>query len=284
MNDLSVDLAPNSYENTVTVLTEAFNNKNVIEVEHIIQTNVNDTRLYEAVRSCIMQCARGGKENAEILVALLKYPHVPINYSIGSEDFIAKAVTSGDLEIFQAMLAVGWDPCTTLKFVGDALTYAVMKDKLALVSWLLDHGAKYDANEACQSFSVLASAAWFASPAVIERLLGADVPIKDSRALEMAVYDGRIDSLACLLDNGGDINEIAAETSTWIEFDDQAAKDGYGAALHTAAKRGHLKAVRYLIDRGADLELRDSKGRTALDLAVMEGHLDIIDLLRSHLQ
>ncbi|KAG6889177.1 hypothetical protein C0995_003088 [Termitomyces sp. Mi166 len=284
MDGLIIQSAPaNSYEedgpaDPITALIMACCDKNIAGIENIIQKNMDNPEhgLNETFRLCIARCAQGGKENAEIFVALMKYPHLPLSSSIGSDEFISRVVYSGDLEIFEAMLTIGWNPCSPLKHLGDTLTYAVKKDKLPVVSWLLDHGAKYDANEAGQPFSILARAAQFASPAVVECLLAAGAPIKNSRALEMAVFDGRIDTVACLLDHGGDIDEIASGTSTWIRNDKEAAKDGYGTALHTAAKRGHLKAVHFLIDRGANVEVRDTKGRTALELAMTEKHSDIM--------
>ncbi|KAG6889176.1 hypothetical protein C0995_003087 [Termitomyces sp. Mi166 len=152
MDDRTAELAPNSYEeDTITdpalALIEACLNKNIAEIEYVIQTNKNDPQR--------RQCARGGTENAEILVALMKYTHFPLSYSIGSDEFISRVVYSGDLDIFEAVLTIGWDPCSPLKYLGDTLTYAVMKNKLLVVSRLLDHGAKYDANEAGSNFPFL---------------------------------------------------------------------------------------------------------------------------------
>lgn len=52
-------------------------------------------------------------------------------------------------------------------------------------------------------------------------------------------------------------------------------------ALHAAARRGHVLIAERLIDQGADLEARDSKGQTPLRRAVNCGHRYIVALLLS---
>uniref|UniRef100_UPI0037E98E8D ankyrin repeat domain-containing protein 16 n=1 Tax=Semicossyphus pulcher TaxID=241346 RepID=UPI0037E98E8D len=45
-------------------------------------------------------------------------------------------------------------------------------------------------------------------------------------------------------------------------------------ALHYAAKEGHTSAIKTLLDLGADLHIRDNKGRTALHMAAIGQHAD----------
>ena len=42
------------------------------------------------------------------------------------------------------------------------------------------------------------------------------------------------------------------------------------AALHAACWRGRSETVKFLIDHGADVNLKDGKGRTPLELAVKD--------------
>lgn len=54
----------------------------------------------------------------------------------------------------------------------------------------------------------------------------------------------------------------------------------YGlTALQQACVDGNLELANFLLERGADLSLVDSDGRTALHLASEQGHLDIVSLL-----
>ena len=41
-------------------------------------------------------------------------------------------------------------------------------------------------------------------------------------------------------------------------------------ALHIAASEGHLNIVKYLVNHGSDVDIKDSRGNTALDDAIRE--------------
>lgn len=44
--------------------------------------------------------------------------------------------------------------------------------------------------------------------------------------------------------------------------------EGRGAPLHEAAREGHLEIVKLLIEHGADINTRDTDGKTPRDLAL----------------
>ena len=53
---------------------------------------------------------------------------------------------------------------------------------------------------------------------------------------------------------------------------------GY-TALQEAAENGHIKIVRFLLEKGAAVDAVSHKGNAALQWAADRGHLDIIQLL-----
>lgn len=55
-------------------------------------------------------------------------------------------------------------------------------------------------------------------------------------------------------------------------------------ALGIAASEGNLEAVKYLVDNGANIKHRDSRGNNALDDAIREKRESTIEFLRSHMQ
>ena len=49
--------------------------------------------------------------------------------------------------------------------------------------------------------------------------------------------------------------------------------------LHLAAKAGHEKLVRLLMDNEANIIAKDNEGKTALQLAAQNGHLNVVQQL-----
>ena len=127
------------------------------------------------------------------------------------------------------------------------------------------------------------------------------------REWEEAVLRGFIDELQRLLASGTDIDarngkgqtslmlaaaEGQAPVADWLAERgaalDETAKYGL-SALMLAVVRGHIDVVRTLADAGASLSLRGTGApgfadKTALDLAVARGDLEMVGILRSAAQ
>lgn len=58
-------------------------------------------------------------------------------------------------------------------------------------------------------------------------------------------------------------------------------RDGW-SALHWAARNGHKEVAELLIERGASLEQKDSKGLAAMDWAAGREHWAVLDILGEH--
>ncbi|XP_007536559.2 ankyrin repeat and SOCS box protein 1 [Erinaceus europaeus] len=88
----------------------------------------------------------------------------------------------------------------------------------------------------------------------------------DSR-LHDAAYAGDLQTLRSLLDEGGyrsRINEKSVWCQGWLPC----------TPLRIAATAGHSACVDFLLRRGAEVDLVDVKGQTALYMAVVNGHLE----------
>ncbi|PFX17666.1 Histone-lysine N-methyltransferase EHMT1 [Stylophora pistillata] len=87
---------------------------------------------------------------------------------------------------------------------------------------------------------------------------------KGKTALHAAAAGGYVDIIACLRLAGCDLNLVDYENRTPI-FD--------------AVSNHKVKAIEYLVDCGAVLGTKDTKGMTCLHLAARQGHTDLIKLL-----
>lgn len=106
-------------------------------------------------------------------------------------------------------------------------------------------------------------------------LLDAGAHIKSRSALTVAAEQGRTDVVAYLLDRGADVDEIPDNED--VDYDTKRV--GLGNALCEAARAGKAEVVKLLLKRGANRDVRDTWGRSALDLAKLNHHADCENVL-----
>jgi len=85
--------------------------------------------------------------------------------------------------------------------------------------------------------------------------------------LYVAAKWGHLNKVKKLLNNGADINYIN--------------KGSHETPLHEASDEGFLPVVKYLVNHGANMEIKNDKGRTPLYQAVDEGRTDVVKFLVS---
>jgi len=212
------------------------------------------------------------------------------------------AAKRGDVEIVRFLLENGADVNATNNLGGTALMSAASRGYVEIVKLLLEKGADINAQQTFGS-TALMMAAIEGQTNSVELLLdkGADINAKNPNgmtALMFAASAGHTDTVELLLDKGADIN--AEATNGWdalmfAEVMDMnqtntsglnasellLEKDtgGINAALMYAASAGHTNAVKLLLDKGADINVKDKYGDTLLMQAVSAGHTDVVKLL-----
>ncbi|XP_014643063.1 PREDICTED: ankyrin repeat domain-containing protein 60 isoform X2 [Ceratotherium simum simum] len=100
--------------------------------------------------------------------------------------------------------------------------------------------------------------------------------------LVLAAVDGDPSKLSCL----GVAEDSFYRTTNSQHFEDEQWKDWISqrafVALYITSHRGHLDAVQYLLEHGANCLSKSPVGRTPLHVAAAMGQSDCIDLLLSH--
>jgi ankyrin repeat protein len=118
--------------------------------------------------------------------------------------------------------------------------------------------------------TALHQAAGWGHPAAVETLIEAGADLNklsalDTTPLGAACDAGQTPVLMLLINAGADLN-VTGNIET---------------PLHIAAGRGHEACAALLIQAGADLTALDIDGMTPLDIAVHDGHEEIVKLLRA---
>lgn len=90
-------------------------------------------------------------------------------------------------------------------------------------------------------------------------------------ALYWAVMCANPPLINALLDRGAN-----PDVQTW-------ERTGALTPLHAAVDRGRYDEAKILVERGADLSIRDAKGLTPLERARKSNSLDMVELLASHM-
>lgn len=182
--------------------------------------------------------------------------------------------------IFQVFLDHGWDINGTFHRLCPPPLGSVVDDE-HLTRWFLDRDA--DPNARCDwDITPLSAAMRKASIFTIKLLLQRGGDIRKGQLIHFAVEretSDAIEVIEMLLDLGASLTSIQYENDapSWLEN----MAFGMGTPLHLAAKRGSYEIVSYLLYRGAERTLKDSLGRTALEVAENEGHTEVLELLRA---
>jgi ankyrin repeat protein len=105
--------------------------------------------------------------------------------------------------------------------------------------------------------------------------------------LSAAAWNGHLDVIKYLVDKGANVNTAisAAASKGNMELIDELMKlkgaDASKVNLSGAAQNGHLDVIKYLVDKGADVNLPNQFGTAPLLLAAACGHEDIVKFLLS---
>ncbi|KAL8964630.1 MAG: hypothetical protein Q9197_006859 [Variospora fuerteventurae] len=188
------------------------------------------------------------------------------------------ALVKRSTAMLQTFIDHGWNTNKRLGVTMAPPLTRVLHD-IDLVRWFVTHGA--NPNVAAPSWpSPLEVAAWRASLEVIQILVQHGGRVYPGNALPAAAKTSlpdRTHVLAYFLDQGAPIDTIEYDFNKKVY--QLFGVKAFGTALHHATKRGNEQLVRFLLERGAKVSLKDSMGKTALQYAQELDHAGIVSIL-----
>ena len=148
-----------------------------------------------------------------------------------------------------------------------------------LTRWFLSHGADPNAYGKPGS-TILDVVAANSSPTIFDLFIAHGARLDDSDALHSSAGErekrpGRVEMVAHLLDMGMDINAIGRRDYP------PSRRIGRGTPLHAAVGSRELDRIDFLLEKGADMEVRNTLGQTPLEYAVAKGFATSEAFLRS---
>ena len=195
------------------------------------------------------------------------------------------AAHANELEMMRMLLAAGADPGAATRYGIVPLFLAAVNGSRGATELLLQAGASPNA-VLPEGETILMAAARTGAADIINLLIdrGADVEAREQwygeTALMWAAAENHAGAVRALAARGANLNA----RSTLFGFARRRSGQsilslGSWTPLMYAARQGSLDATRALLEVGADPDLTDPDGATALVLAIINAHYDVAALL-----
>jgi ankyrin repeat protein len=213
-----------------------------------------------------------------------------------------QAVVAGDRAAVQKLIRSGADVNAANRYGVTALLLAAQRGRADLIDVLLKAGASVKAADAKlpEGQTLLMHASRTGNVASMKSLIaaGSSITARETRtgttAVIWAAASNRADAVRVLAEAGADLNVLSKITSyphtqngvllsgleEGYSYVGQTVlpRGGWSAAMY-AAREGATEAARALADAGANLDLTDPEGTTALIVAIINGHYDVAAIL-----
>jgi uncharacterized protein len=250
---------------------------NMSSIEHVRSTKANRFSvvltallfLVAAAAGCNRQslqeaAAAGDKESLDALIS----NGVDVNSrDADSMTALHHAVLKGHVEVVKTLLEQGADPNAAASIMGitepaSPLYCAVVIGRNDIAKILIENGAKVSAG----ALNPLDAAVLEGHTEIAALLLPKATSPDFDDLLSSAVISGRTNMVAMILKRGGNVNETDPKSGRHVLF--------------RAVSAENLDMVTFLVEAGADVNLKDSKFWTPLDVAVEVGRVSVIEYLK----
>lgn len=205
---------------------------------------------------------------------LLKFC-ISIGANVNDEAVRMGLLHSGHLNVYKTVIAAGFE----INYDHDGITggpliWATLRNHIPLATYLLNHGADVNRDVQNHVYRPLAKAAENDNVGMIELLLRHGAQMDRSGALIVAAANGKLDAVRYLVSHGANINLIRkGDTYLYNSIDQEES------ALHRAVKGGYEDIVTFLVKSGAQLDLMNHEGKTALVCSVEMNNAEIFQII-----
>ncbi|KAK2146160.1 hypothetical protein LSH36_628g03062 [Paralvinella palmiformis] len=243
---------------SVTPLYIAMDNQNVAMVRMLIENNADVDlasycHLYCTYEKPIVTAAR--IQNREIIEMILNTGCLMEGSKSYCEGKTALqwAASHGNISLAELLLAHGADINWIGMYFHTAVHYAAIADKPAMVHWLLDRGAEINING--DGRTPLHIAAVRGNEQIVRSLVEHSARLDTRDNFHFTPI-----SLACLRGHLAIVRYLMDARPPGVAYD-------LPECLRKASESGHVSVVRYLLEQGADVNVANPAGETALGLA-----------------
>lgn len=216
-------------------------------------------------------------KSSKLILLLSIFFHSAASFGASYEE-LGEAINDGDVELVKTIVGSGLDinpECQSYE-ICRPIAWAVLSNKLDVIIALHELGADPNGENAYGDTSLhyVVQEGLFDLLRPLMRL-GGDINKPNNFGISpfLAIVNaGYFEIVEFLVANGADINQAHQNQSS----SDMAS---YFTPLMVAAMNGHEEVVKLLIENGAKPELKNSDGKTAMDLASENGHTSLMEIL-----
>ena len=200
---------------------------------------------------------------------------INIGANVNDEAVRMGLLQSGHLNVHKTAIAAGFE----INYDHDGITggplmWATLRNHIPLATYLLNHGADVNRDVRKHVYKPLAKAAQRNSVEMMELLIRYGAEIDRSGALIVASEHGNFEAVRCLISHGANVDLIRkGDTDLYMTIDVEES------ALHKAVKGGHEDVVAFLVESGAQLDLTNHEGKTALIMSVETNNAEIFQII-----
>lgn len=208
------------------------------------------------------------------------------------EILLGNAAMFGNLEVVKFLVSEGADIHAQCDDGSVAIHSAALMGHLEIVKFLVSKGA--DIHGKNNDTPPLRCAAQSGNLAVVEFLIsnGAKIDAKDDGGgtpLHMAAFWGNLEIVEFLVEKGADVKAKTIDGYTPLHtatrFDPKAVSKMEGHTVYVeyfmSKDSRNFEVVKYLVSKGANINIKIENGLTLLHGAAMMGHLEVVEFLVS---